>query len=341
MSAHPNKKISKCLLTFRFAGLYNGAVKALNVAELAILALVAVCLVAAGAGKEVAMEVKLRILTPEEERVIVGKETEAPFTGEFDNHSEPGVYTCRRCGAALYHSDHKFDARCGWPAFEAEIPCAVKSKPDPDRRRTEITCANCDGHLGHIFIGEKLTPLNTRHCVNSISLDFVPEASVETNFSHAVFAGGCFWGVEYFMEKAPGVIGAVSGYTGGTVENPTYKQVCSGETGHIEAVKVVFDPRLTNFEELARLFFEIHDPTQANGQGPDIGSQYRSVVFFNSEEQRKTAEKLIALLKKNKFDVVTSIEEEKTFWQAEDRHQDYYENKRGLPYCHSRVKRFK
>lgn len=282
-----------------------------------------------------------RNLTPEEERVIVAKGTEKPFSGKFNDHSETGVYTCRRCGAALYKSSAKFDAGCGWPAFDAEVPGAVRSLPDPDGRRTEITCASCDGHLGHVFLGEKLTPLNVRHCVNSISLDFVPEKAAETNFSHAVFAGGCFWGVEFFMEKAAGVIWADNGYTGGHVDKPTYQQVCTGTTGHIEAVKVVFDPRQTSYERLARLFFEIHDPTQKDGQGPDIGIQYRSAVFFNDATQRVTAEKLIAMLKEAGYDVVTTVEEEKPFWTAEKNHQDYYANKCKMPYCHSRVTRFK
>ena len=156
----------------------------------------------------------------------------------------------------------------------------------------------------------------------------------------AYFAGGCFWGVEYYFEHKEGVLSAVSGYMGGTKEDPAYEEVCSGTTGHLEAVEVTYDPQKVAYRELAQLFFEIHDPTQADGQGPDIGEQYESAVFCNNEEEKQTVLELIEILKGKGFDVVTRILPVSIFWKAEDYHQDYYEHKKQEPSCHFYTKRF-
>ena len=282
-------------------------------------------------------------LTPEEEQVIIHKGTERPFTGKFYQNKEKGTYICKRCNAPLYLSDNKFDSHCGWPSFDDEIKGAVKRVPDADGMRTEIICANCGGHLGHVFEGEGFTSKNIRHCVNSISMDFIPagqELKIEIKTDTAIFASGCFWGTEYYMQKAKGVISTDVGYTGGTKENPTYKEVSSGKTGHAEAVLVVFDPSQTSYEELTKLFFETHDPGQLNRQGPDIGHQYRSAIFYKDEEQKKTAEKLIEDLKEKGHKVVTEVTKAETFWKAEAYHQDYYDNSGGTPYCHTYKKKF-
>jgi peptide methionine sulfoxide reductase msrA/msrB len=178
-------------------------------------------LAAAAGGEERPVKSAWRTLTPEETRVIVNKGTERPFSGAYETNKAAGVYTCRRCGAALYRSSEKFDSGCGWPAFDDAVPGAVKRQPDADGQRTEILCQACGGHLGHMFMGEKLTPRDVRHCVNSISLDFVAEKDLEKSFATAIFAGGCFWGVEYFLQQTNGVIRAVSGYTGGNVDGQT------------------------------------------------------------------------------------------------------------------------
>jgi peptide methionine sulfoxide reductase msrA/msrB len=279
-------------------------------------------------------------LSKEEAQVILKKGTEYPFTGKFEKFTGKGTYICKQCGAALFYSDSKFDAACGWPSFDDEIKGAVSRHPDVDGLRTEIVCANCGAHLGHVFAGEGFTPKNTRHCVNSISLDFVPAKLDPGIYGTAIFAGGCFWGVEYFMQKAPGVISVTSGYTGGWVKNPSYKEVCTGTTGHAEAVKIIYDPSKTTYDKLLRLFMEIHDPTQSGGQGPDIGDQYRSEIFYLNDTQKETAEKDLKLLQDKGFKTTTTVAKAGEFYNAEDYHQDYYFKNGHVPYCHAYTKRF-
>jgi peptide methionine sulfoxide reductase msrA/msrB len=279
-------------------------------------------------------------LTKAESVVINNKGTETPFTGKFTKHSEKGTYVCKKCGAALYNSSDKFDSECGWPSFDDEIKGAVKRYPDADGMRTEIECANCGAHLGHVFTGEHLTSKNVRHCVNSVSLDFVPAQLNAGRYGTAIFAGGCFWGVEYFLQKAPGVISVTSGYTGGDVKNPTYREVCTGNTGHAEAVKIVYDPSKTTYENLLKLFLEIHDPTQVGRQGPDVGDQYRSEIFYLNDEQKRIAEKDINVLKAKGMKIATAITKASEFYPAEAYHQDYYFNNGKVPYCHAYTKRF-
>lgn len=286
-------------------------------------------------------------LSDEEYRVIVEKGTERPFTGTYTDHFEKGTYTCKRCGAKLFISKDKFHSGCGWPAFDDAIPGAVKLVPDRDGFRTEALCANCGAHLGHLFTGEGFTSKNRRYCINSISMNFIPIKETQNAISGsektAYFSGGCFWGVEYYMEKQQGVIKAVSGYMGGHLKNPSYRDVSSHLSGHLETVAVTYDPSRVDFETLARLFFEIHDPTQANGQGPDIGPQYKSAIFYTSENEKKISQKLIERLRANGYAVATKLypAAKNPFYKAESYHQDYYRHKGKRPYCHGYVKRFK
>ena len=279
-------------------------------------------------------------LTAEEAKVIIKKATEYPFTGLYEKFNGKGTYLCKQCGNALYYSDAKFDASCGWPSFDDEIDGAVRRVTDADGKRTEILCAYCGAHLGHVFTGEGFTPKNTRHCVNSVSLDFVPAKLAPGRYGTALFAGGCFWGVEYFLQKEPGVAAVVSGYTGGHVKNPSYREVCTGKTGHAETVKVTYDLSKTTYEKLLKLFLEIHDPTQVGGQGPDIGDQYRSEIFYKNDDQRKTAEKLLGILKDKGLKVATRVTKASEFYPAEEYHQDYYFRNGKVPYCHAYTQRF-
>jgi peptide methionine sulfoxide reductase msrA/msrB len=277
-------------------------------------------------------------LNAEEKRIIIDKGTERPFTGKYWNNTAKGVYLCRQCGSPLYLSESKFESHCGWPSFDDEIPDAVKRQKDTDRVRTEILCVRCGGHLGHVFEGEKFTEKNTRHCVNSASLTFVTEKNWP--LERAIFAGGCFWGIEHYFRQTPGVLTVRPGYTGGKLPHPSYKQVCTGRTGHAEAVEILFDPGKVSYEELAKKFFELHDPTQKNRQGPDVGTQYRSAVFYTSEAQKKTVEKLITLLRERDYNVVTKVVQASTFWSAEEYHQDYLNKNPNRQNCHVRTKRF-
>lgn len=295
-------------------------------------------------------------LTAEEKNVIVDKGTEYPGTGKYVDNKKDGIYLCKRCNARLFDSKSKFDSGTGWPSYDDFIGNSVEVVLDADGYREEIVCNNCNAHLGHVFYDEGFTKKNTRHCVNSISLNFVerddprlnPSANNDNkkdmkDMKTAIFASGCFWGTEYYLEKAEGVISTQVGYIGGTKDDPTYKEVCSGTTGHAEAVKVTYDPDVTDYETLCKLFFETHDPTQVNRQGPDVGEQYRTEIFYLDESQKKIAEKLINTLEADGLDVATAVTDASslTFWDGEDYHEHYYSKKGGSPYCHVYTERFK
>jgi len=283
---------------------------------------------------------KIDTLSTFEQHVLMDKGTERAFSGKYLNTKEDGTYRCKVCDTPLYRSSDKFESHCGWPSFDDAIFGSIKEVPDADGYRTEIVCANCGAHMGHVFKGEGYTPKNVRHCVNSVSLNFQKKNVQTSALKKAYFAGGCFWGVEYYLEKIDGVKEVTSGFMGGHVKDPGYYDVVRKDTGHLETVEVVYDPSKVSYETLGKTFFEIHDPTQVDGQGPDIGSQYLSAVFVGDQEERNTIERLIEILEGQGFKIATKILPKAPFYSAEAYHQDYYERKGSKPYCHRRVKRF-
>jgi peptide methionine sulfoxide reductase msrA/msrB len=274
-------------------------------------------------------------LSPEAYKVTQKAGTEPAFCGNLTDNKQEGVYTCVVCGLPVFSSEHKFNSGTGWPSFYREFdPQHVKRKADGSygMNRVEINCARCGSHLGHVF-EDGPPPTGERHCLNSVSLTFyekgelLPAESQPTKTEVAYFAGGCFWGLEHYFQLGRGVIDAESGYMQGSAENPSYKEVCTDMTEHAETVRVVFDPAKITFRRLLEAFFVMHDPTQLNRQGPDVGDQYRSGIWYANEAQKKEAEAYIAeLAASGRFGdrkIVTQVEPAKRFWPAETYHQDY------------------
>ncbi len=294
-------------------------------------------------------------LSPEAYKVMREKGTEMPFSGKYYKNKETGIYHCAACGNPLFGSDTKFDSGTGWPSFFQPVSRgAVETKTDESQGviRTEVSCAKCGSHLGHVF-DDGPEPTGLRYCMNSIALGFKQagqddrEKDVKTNSpgrptkAHtqvATFGAGCFWGVEAEFRKVRGVVNATVGYTGGHTKNPTYEDVCSDSTGHAEAVQVEYDPSLVTYEQLLDAFWAMHDPTTPDRQGPDVGSQYRSAIFYHNEDQLKAAQASRERLEKSgklkRMKIVTEIVPASDFYRAEECHQRYFE-KQGFLGCHS------
>jgi peptide methionine sulfoxide reductase msrA/msrB len=285
--------------------------------------------------------------------------TEPAFRNAYWDNHKPGLYVDVVSGEPLFSSLDKFDSGTGWPSFTQPVKGTdIVEKKDSEfgMVRTEVRSKVADSHLGHVFDDGPADKGGLRYCINSASLKFIPvEEMDQAGYGQylepfvkaglvkapvhetAILAGGCFWGMEEIIRKIPGVTKTQVGYSGGTTASPTYEEVCTGGTGHAEAIEVEFDSSRLSYEALLDYFFRMHDPTTLNRQHNDVGTQYRSAIFYTSDSQKQTAERVKARWDKSgKFNkpITTEITAAKPFYSAEDYHQKYLVKHPGGYTCH-------
>ena len=280
-------------------------------------------------------------LNPMQYRVTQENGTEPPFQNEFWDNKEQGIYVDIVSGEPLFSSKDKFKSGTGWPSFTKPLIAknvVEKSDTTHGMVRVEVRSMNADSHLGHVF-DDGPQPTGKRYCINSASMRFIKAKDLEkegygqyaeqfgikiTGRRVLVVAAGCFWCTEAIFEAQEGVISVVSGYAGGSKQNPTYEEVCTGKTGHTEAVKITYDSKKTKPETLLALFYRTFDATVPNGVAPDFGDQYRAAIFYSNESEKSLAlAAKDAEQAKHKKKVHTDIIKLKKFWPAEDYHQDF------------------
>ena len=270
-------------------------------------------------------------LTDEQYRVTRQHGTETAFSSDMCSRFEPGIYACACCDTLLFDADTKFESRTGWPSFTQPVKeNAIAYYMDGTRglQRIETRCNTCDAHLGHVF-PDGPEPGNLRYCMNAAALK-----KIKALLTTATFGGGCFWCTHAIFNQVQGVVSVQSGYSGGHGENPSYRAVCNGTTGHAEVVQMMFDPGQISYADLLRIHLSTHNPTTLNQQGPDRGTQYRSLILAHTDQQKKLAEDVINELQ-TAFDtpIVTEIKPFEVFYAAEAYHQDYYQKNSNAGYC--------
>ena len=270
-------------------------------------------------------------LSPEVYQITRLKVTERAYASEMCSLFTPAMYACACCGTLLFDGREKFESWTGWPSFSQPVkPNVVAYERDNSygMRRIEALCNTCKAHLGHVF-PDGPAPSGLRYCLNALSIE-----KINTTLEKAVFGGGCFWCTEAIFKELDGVEFVESGYSGGAIANPTYREVCSGRTGHAEVIQVTFNPEKISLEDLLRIHLSTHNPTTLNRQGADVGTQYRSIILFSSQSQRTSAEKIIDEMQQlYNQPIVTEIKNFEAFFIAEASHQNFFANNPDQPYC--------
>jgi peptide methionine sulfoxide reductase msrA/msrB len=271
------------------------------------------------------------VLTQEQFTVTRLKGTERAFSSELCSYFEPGRYACVCCDTELFDAEKKFESGTGWPSFTQPVKenvVAYHKDGSFGMQRIEALCNTCDAHLGHVFRDGPM-PAGLRYCINAVSLKKIAGSEKKIDFG-----GGCFWCTEAIFQQLRGVLKVESGYSGGTVINPGYREVCSGTTGHAEIVEITYNPAEISFDDLLKIHLSTHNPTTVDRQGADKGPQYRSIIFYRTEEEKQIAIRVIEEVQKSYPDrIVTQLQKFEHFYKAEDPHQDYYNRNREAGYC--------